>query len=166
MHNEPIDIEVSFSSFLSTNSPPKSVKLNSPIDIVWRFSQSSIWNDLSVLFPNPNFFWVNEFFPMSILVSLCNPLIRNVLAEKNESSPIISVFKFSNWERSKVEVSSLLQVQSGSTMRSIRGSSWSMYSTDTLWEGKYWESDSWTSTLANQMKAYSPELETRPYRKN
>lgn len=97
-----MEIDFNSSKSSSSNFPPKSVKLNSLITIVFKLLQFEIINDLSGQFPNPFFLPVNEYFPILIEVSLSSPLISNVFTQLKELSPIERFSNSRNLEKSNI----------------------------------------------------------------
>ena len=83
----PIWMDCNCGRFFNSNSPPKSLKLFSPIWMDSSDSQFNMWNDFDWSFPQP-FFWVNELIPILIVFNRFNPSILNVFTEPKQLFPI------------------------------------------------------------------------------
>lgn len=97
-------------SFLNSNCPLKSLKLNSPMSIDSNDLQLIIWNDFD---SSPLHIWlfilVNENRPIFKLFNLCIPSILNVFTSAKQLLPISIDSTRVNREKSRVvKVESLL----------------------------------------------------------
>ena len=113
----PIWMDCNESRFFNSKSPAKSLKLYCPISIDSNDSQFNMWNDFELSLPKLFFFWVNELFPILIVVNRFNPSILNVCTDPKESSPISIALTLLNREKSNIVYTTSLQVQSGKVIK-------------------------------------------------
>ena len=83
--------------FFNSNSPPKSLKLYSPISIDSNDSQFNTWNDFDASFPQL-FIFENELIPILKVVNRSSLSILKVCADSKQLSPISIYCKKARFE--------------------------------------------------------------------